>query len=175
MIKNNFFRCLNCRTFCDNWIGVLNKKNLFSWFNDKTSYDNGIVLLENDKSEIFTDFSLSFNAPNFEKFVAMIEGSIIRPREDSTLRTDSINKFIDDLKVVMERRSDIPIKLLKSGSYYDRTKVTVKKSGIMLVALKIYFYVYTNVFICDNTTTQVCNDAIYILLGSKRGLQIFTK
>lgn len=70
-----------------------------------------------------SNFSLSFNAPNFEKFVAMIEGSIIRPREDSTLRTDSINKFIDDLKVVMERRSDIPIKLLKSGSYYDRTKI----------------------------------------------------
>lgn len=58
----------------------------------------------------------------------MIEGSIVRPREDSSLRTNSINKFIDDLSVVMERIShDIPIKLLKSGSYYDRTKVTVKR------------------------------------------------
>uniref|UniRef100_A0A8W8MF55 C2H2-type domain-containing protein n=1 Tax=Magallana gigas TaxID=29159 RepID=A0A8W8MF55_MAGGI len=69
------------------------------------------------------NLSLSFNAPNFEKFVGMIEGSIVRPREDSTLRTDSINKFIDDLLVVMDRISDIPIKLMRSGSYYDRTKI----------------------------------------------------
>ncbi|XP_065930211.1 cyclic GMP-AMP synthase-like receptor isoform X1 [Magallana gigas] len=69
------------------------------------------------------NLSLSFNAQNFEKFVGMIEGSIVRPREDSTLRTDSINKFIDDLLVVMDRISDIPIKLLRSGSYYDRTKI----------------------------------------------------
>nr|XP_034310228.1 cyclic GMP-AMP synthase isoform X3 [Crassostrea gigas] len=70
-----------------------------------------------------SNFILSFNAPNFEKFVKMIEGSIVRPREDSTLRTESVNKFIDDLKVVMERISDIPLKLLKSGSYYDKTKI----------------------------------------------------
>eukprot|EP00105_Crassostrea_gigas_P036201 XP_019920349.1 PREDICTED: cyclic GMP-AMP synthase-like [Crassostrea gigas] len=71
-----------------------------------------------------SNLSLSFNAPNFEKFVGMIEGSIVRPREDSKLRTDSINKFIDDLLVVMDRiSSDIPIKLFRSGSYYDRTKI----------------------------------------------------
>lgn len=77
--------------------------------------------------KILTDFSLSFNAPNFEKFVAMIEGSIVRPREDSILRTDSINKFIDDLADVMVGRFGIPLKLLRSGSYYDRTKVTVNR------------------------------------------------
>lgn len=69
---------------------------------------------------------LSCHALDFRKYVDMIEIGIKRPREDSKLRTSSVNKFIGAFTDTMERRSDIPIKLLKSGSYYDGTKVTLK-------------------------------------------------
>eukprot|EP00105_Crassostrea_gigas_P036209 XP_019920357.1 PREDICTED: cyclic GMP-AMP synthase isoform X2 [Crassostrea gigas] len=66
---------------------------------------------------------LSLHALDFKKYVDMIEVEIRRPKEDSTFRTSEVNKFINALTDTMERRSNIPITLLKSGSYYDRTKI----------------------------------------------------
>lgn len=109
----------------------------------------------------------------------MIEGSIVRPREDSTLRTDSINKFIDDLLVVMDRISDIPIKLLRSGSYYDRTKVTVKRKWYHVRRLENMTFMFTFMYLSVITVWVVfvtyssmhfMNNAIEMPLESKRGL-----
>lgn len=76
--------------------------------------------------KILAGGKLSCHAPDFKKYVDMIEVGIKRPKEDSTFRISEVNKFINALTDTMERRSDIPITLLKSGSYYDRTKVTLK-------------------------------------------------
>lgn len=100
-------------------VGQLNGKTLFRIYHiGLPKVSKGFKILAGGK--------LSLHALDFKKYVDMIEVEIRRPKEDSTFRTSEVNKFINALTDTMERRSNIPITLLKSGSYYDRTKVTLK-------------------------------------------------
>lgn len=100
----------------------------------------------------------------WKKIVAMIEGSIKHPRKNSALRTDSINKFIKDWKVVIGGISDTLLKFLKPGSYYDKTKVIVRNNiGWICIALKMFNFIH---FI---------NDANDVMSGCKRNMHNNTK
>lgn len=57
--------------------------------------------------KILAGGKLSCHAPDFKKYVDMIEVGIKRPKEDSTFRTSEVNKFINALTDTMERRSII--------------------------------------------------------------------
>lgn len=56
----------------------------------------------------------------------MIEVGIKCLKEDSIFRISEVNKFINVLIDMMERRFDILIIFLKFGFYYDRIKVILK-------------------------------------------------
>lgn len=100
----------------------------------------------------------------WKKIVAMIEGSIKHPRKNSAPRTDSLNKFIKDWKVVIGGISDTLLKFLKPGSYYDKTKVIVRNNiGWICIALKMFNFIH---FI---------NDANDVMSGCKRNMHNNTK
>ncbi|XP_056007288.1 cyclic GMP-AMP synthase-like [Ostrea edulis] len=89
--------------------------------NDKTFPSTSYSALNPPKSQ--EGLARSFTALDFRKYIAMQEASIKRSKHETQIRVERVNKFLENLQYIMERTSDIPLDVLKSGSYYDRTKI----------------------------------------------------
>lgn len=76
--------------------------------------------------KIFVGDRLLLYVLDFKKYVDMIEVEIRCLKEDSIFRISEVNKFINVLIDIMERRFNILIIFLKFGFYYDRIKVILK-------------------------------------------------
>jgi hypothetical protein len=99
------------------------------------------------------DFVISgLVAKDFSKYVVMQEACIKRSKPDSKFRVERVNKFLENLQKVMESTSDFPLDVLKSGSYYDKTKVSISipvkvsldlKYHLSLDMTKYRLYIYS--------------------------------
>ncbi|XP_062581494.1 cyclic GMP-AMP synthase-like isoform X2 [Saccostrea cucullata] len=67
--------------------------------------------------------TLSCLASDKSKLLTILKAGIICPKEDSKLRVDRVNLFVQHLEETMAGVSDFPLELFKSGSYYDKTKI----------------------------------------------------
>ncbi|XP_056007286.1 protein piccolo-like isoform X2 [Ostrea edulis] len=85
---------------------------------DQRSNDEGQDVGGNNE-----DFAQSCTELDFSKYVAMQEACIKRSKHETEIRVERVNKFLKNLQYIMERTSDIPFDVLKSGSYYDKTKI----------------------------------------------------
>ncbi|XP_062590630.1 uncharacterized protein LOC134252226, partial [Saccostrea cucullata] len=65
--------------------------------------------------------SLPFHVTNVTKYIAMLEGEIKIRRKDNASTRKGVNEFIESLNKAMDGISNIPLKMLNSGSYYDKT------------------------------------------------------
>lgn len=84
------------------------------------------MLKDSKGFKIFVGGKLLCYVLDFKKYVDMIEVGIKCLKEDSIFRISEVNKFINVLIDMMERRFDILIIFLKFGFYYDRIKVILK-------------------------------------------------
>ncbi|XP_061185554.1 cyclic GMP-AMP synthase-like [Saccostrea echinata] len=80
------------------------------------------LLTERSPSSL-SNSTLSCLASDKSKLLTILKAGIICPKEDSKLRVDRVNVFVQNLEETISRVSDFPLELFKSGSYYDKTKI----------------------------------------------------
>ncbi|XP_062599679.1 cyclic GMP-AMP synthase-like [Saccostrea cucullata] len=67
--------------------------------------------------------SLPFHVTNVTKYIAMLEGEIKIRKKDSASTRKGVNEFIESLNKAMDGISNIPLKMLNSGSHFDKTSI----------------------------------------------------